>query len=33
MSAGLAIILIGILIVAIAGGIIAYKDEHPKKAH
>ena len=31
MSPGLAIILIGILIVALAGVIIAYKDEHPKK--
>lgn len=32
MSPGLAVILIGILLVAIFGIIVAYKDEHSKKA-
>jgi len=31
MSAGLVVILIGIVVVAIAGVIVAYIDEHPRK--
>ena len=31
MSPGLAVILIGILIVALFGVIVAYKDDHPGK--